>query len=188
MAPAGGGARRRVEFWFWADDPYQASLHTDSLKKFEAMNPKITVKTDLITTVADQRKKLLTAFAAQAGMPDFSHAPGGWVPEYYDAKMIVPLEARLKSWKTYDDWLPAIQKLATGGRSQDPPGIVVNQVLIPYLYYRADWLAAAKLKPPGHAGRDARGRQGAEPAARPLRVSGSAAVTAAAWASKSGCT
>ena len=81
-------------------------------------------------------------------MPDISHATGAWLPEFYDAKMIVPLESRLKSWKTYDDWLPAIQQLATGGRGQDPPGMVVNQVLIPYLYYRADWLAEANLKPP----------------------------------------
>src|SRR5260221_13797823 len=81
-------------------------------------------------------------------MPDCSHAPGGWVPEFYDAKMIVPLESRLKSWATYQDWLPQIQQLATGGRGQDPPGIVVNQVLIPYLYYRADWLEAANIKPP----------------------------------------
>jgi multiple sugar transport system substrate-binding protein len=146
--PAAGTAPTEVEFWFWADDPYQASLHTDSLKKFQQLNPRIVVKTDLITTVADQRKKLLTAFAAQAGMPDLSHAPGGWLPEYYDAKMIVPLESRLKGWKTYDDWLPAIQRLATGGRGQDPLGIVTNQVLIPYLYYRADWLTAANLKPP----------------------------------------
>jgi multiple sugar transport system substrate-binding protein len=60
----------------------------------------------------------------------------------------VPLESRLKSWKTYDDWLPQIQSLATGGRTQDPAGVVVNQVLIPYLYYRADWMAEANLKPP----------------------------------------
>jgi multiple sugar transport system substrate-binding protein len=146
VAPSAG--QTEVEFWFWADDPYQASLHTDSLKKFQEQNPSIVVKTDLITTVADQRKKLLTAFAAQAGMPDVSHAPGSWVPEFYDAKMIVPLEERLKGWKTYEDWLPAMQRLATGARGQDPAGIVVNQVLIPYLYYRADWLATANLKPP----------------------------------------
>jgi multiple sugar transport system substrate-binding protein len=145
---AGGGARTELQFWFWADSPDQAALHTDSLKKFQDQNPTISVKTDLIVNVADQRKKLLTSFAAQAGMPDCSHAPGGWVPEFYDAKMIVPLESRLKSWATYQDWLPQIQQLATGGRGQDPPGIVVNQVLIPYLYYRADWLEAANIKPP----------------------------------------
>jgi multiple sugar transport system substrate-binding protein len=148
-APASsGGTSTELLFWFWADSPDQAALHTDSLKKFEAQNPTIAVKTDLIVNVTDQRKKLLTAYAAQAGMPDVSHATGAWVPEFSDAKMIVPLESRLKGWKTYDDWLPQIQQLATGGRGQDPPGIVVNQVLIPYLYYRADWLAAANVKPP----------------------------------------
>src|SRR5215207_6021602 len=83
--PVTSAAQTEVEFWFWADDPYQASLHTDSLKKFQEQNPNIVVKTDFIATVADQRKKLLTAFAAQAGMPDVSHAPGGWLPEFYDA-------------------------------------------------------------------------------------------------------
>ena len=59
-APAvASAAQTEIEFWFWADDPYQASLHTDSLKKFQEQNPNIIVKTDLITTVADQRKKLL---------------------------------------------------------------------------------------------------------------------------------
>jgi multiple sugar transport system substrate-binding protein len=148
-APAASSAgQTQLEFWFWADDPYQASLHTDSLKKFQEQNPNIAVRTDLIVNVADQRKKLLTAFAAQAGMPDCSHAPGSWVPEFYDAKIIVPLESRLKSWKTYDDWLAQIQRLASGGRGTDPAGMVVNQVLIPYLYYRADWLAEANLKAP----------------------------------------
>ena len=136
VAPAAAGAApTEVEFWFWADDPYQASLHTDSLKKFEAMNPKITVKTDLITTVADQRKKLLTAFAAQAGMPDFSHAPGGWVPEYYDAKMIVPLESRLKAGRPTTTGCPQIQKLATGGRAKDPARDRRQPGADPYLYY-----------------------------------------------------
>jgi len=146
--PSGAGSPTELEFWFWADSPDQAMLHTDALKKFQELNPNIAVKTDLIVNVTDQRKKLLTAFAAQAGMPDCSHAPGGWVPEFYDAKLIVPLESRLRAWKTYADWLPQIQQLAAGGRSQSPPGMVVNQVLIPYLYYRADWLAAANLKPP----------------------------------------
>jgi multiple sugar transport system substrate-binding protein len=147
-APVVGAGQTQVEFWFWADDPYQATLHTDSLKKFQEKNPKVAVKTDLIVTAGDQRKKLLTAFAAQAGMPDVSHGTGGWLPEYYDAKMIVPLEARLKNWKTFEDWLPAIQKLSKGGRAQDQIGIVTNQILVPYLYYRADWLAEAKVKPP----------------------------------------
>jgi ABC-type glycerol-3-phosphate transport system substrate-binding protein len=145
---AAGGQPTEIQFWFWADSAEQAQLHTDSLKKFMDINPNIVVKTDLIVTVADQRKKVLTAFAAQAGVPDCSHAPGSWVPEFYDAKMIVPLDSRLKGWKTYDDWLPQIKQLATGGRGQDPPGIVVNQVLIPYLYYRADWMTEANLKPP----------------------------------------
>ena len=147
-APAASGAPAEVQFWFWADSPDQAALHTDALKRFQDQTPSIVVKTDLIATVADLRKKILTSFAAQAGMPDCSHGQGAFVPEFYDAKMIVPLESRLKAWKTYDDWLPQIQKLATGGRTQDPPGLVVNQVLIPYLYYRADWLAEANLKPP----------------------------------------
>jgi multiple sugar transport system substrate-binding protein len=147
-APAVGAGQTQVDFWFWADDPYQASLHTDSLKKLQEKSGKIVVKTDLIVTAGDQRKKLLTSFAAQAGMPDVSHGSGGWLPEFYDAKMIVPLDARLKGWKTFEDWLPTIQKLSNGGRAQDPIGIVTNQVLIPYLYYRADWLEDAKLKPP----------------------------------------
>lgn len=147
-APVTKPGQTVVEFWFWADDPYQASLHTDSLKKFQEKTPSIAVRTDLIVTVADQRKKLLTAFAANAGMPDVTHGTGGWLPEYYDAKMIVPLESRLKGWKTFEDWLPAIQRLSKGGRPQDQIGIVTNQILVPYLYYRADWFEEAKLKPP----------------------------------------
>src|SRR5882762_10023476 len=33
-AAAAGGTPTEIQFWFWADDAYQASLHTDSLKKF----------------------------------------------------------------------------------------------------------------------------------------------------------
>src|SRR5215471_9244926 len=73
-----GGAPTEVQFWFWADSPDQAALHTDSLKKFQDQTPNIVVKTDLIATVADLRKKVLTSFAAQAGMPDCSHGQGAF--------------------------------------------------------------------------------------------------------------
>jgi len=134
-------------FWYWADDPYQASLLTDSLDRYTEQNPHITFTADLIQTINDTRTKLVTSFAAGTDMPDFSEGSNAWLPEFHRAGMVVPLEDRIQEWEHFDDWLPSVKELARGAAS-DPIMIMVNKVMVNYTYYRADWLEEAGLQPP----------------------------------------
>ncbi len=137
-----------LEYWYWADSPEQGALYTDSIDKYvEQTDTGTTVNTDLITTVADQRQKLLTAFAAEAGMPDCSHSSDAWLTEFTEAGMLVPLDDHLSEWEVFSDWLPGVLP-TTRGKPSDPMTMVTNQLLVSYMYYRADWLGEAGLEPP----------------------------------------
>lgn len=146
-AKSGSSKPVQLSWWFWADDADQAKMYTDVIDKFNQKSERIQVTADFFATNPDQRKKLLTSFAAGAGVPDVTHALNGWMPEFNDAKLPLPMEDRFKTWPTYAEWLPNIEKLARV-RAKDPLVFVPNQVMISYLYYRADWLAEAKLQPP----------------------------------------
>lgn len=152
-ADSGGDAGASTEpvtldYWFWADSPEQAALTTDTIDKYmEQSDSGITVNTDLITTVADQRQKLLQSYAAGAGMPDFSMAGDSWLTEFTEAGMLVDIGDRLEGWATYSEWLPAAKR-AAHGKPDDPMTMVTNQLLVNYMYYRADWLDEAGLTPP----------------------------------------
>jgi multiple sugar transport system substrate-binding protein len=134
-------------FWYWADDPYQASLLTDSLDRYTEKNPNVTFAADLIQTINDTRTKLVTSFAAGTDMPDFSEGADGWLPEFHRAGMIVPLDDRIQEWEHYEDWLPTVQSLAKASGT-DSTMIMVNKVMVNYTYYRADWFEEAGLQPP----------------------------------------
>lgn len=151
QAAGGDGASMEgvtLDYWFWADSPEQAALTTDTIDMYmETSDSGITVNTDQITTVADQRQKLLQSYAAGAGMPDFSMAGDSWLTEFTEAGMLVDIGDRLESWDTFGEWLPAAQR-AAHGKPDDPMTMVTNQLLVNYMYYRADWLDEAGLAPP----------------------------------------
>jgi multiple sugar transport system substrate-binding protein len=134
-------------FWYWADDPYQASLLTDSLARYTEKNPHVTFAADLIQTINDTRTKLVTSFAAGTDMPDFSEGADGWLPEFNRAGMLVPLDDRIQEWEHYEDWLPAVKDLAKDAAT-GTTFLMVNKVMVNYTYYRADWLEEAGLEPP----------------------------------------
>lgn len=134
-------------FWYWADDPYQASLLTDSLARYTEQNPNVTFAADLIQNINDTRTKLVTSFAAGTDMPDFSEGADGWLPEYHRAGMLAPLDDRIQEWEHYEDWLPSVKDLARASGT-DTTLLMVNKVMVNYTYYRADWLEEAGLQPP----------------------------------------
>jgi len=153
-APAGssGGEATmeavELDYWFWADSPEQAALTTDTIDMFMEMSDSgITVNMDQIPTVADQRQKLLQSYAAGAGMPDLSMAGDSWLTEFTEAGMLVDIGEWLDGWDTFGEWLPAAARAARG-KPDDPMTMVTNQLLVNYMYYRADWLDEAGLAPP----------------------------------------
>lgn len=146
-AAAGKPGKTNLSWWFWADDADQAKMYTDVVDAFNAKSDKIQVTPDFYSMNPDLKKKLLTSFAAGAGAPDTTHSLTSWMPDFNEAKIALPLDDKVKSWPTYAEWLPNLESLARV-KKEDPLGMVPNQVLISYLYYRADWLKAANLQPP----------------------------------------
>lgn len=134
--------------WIFADTPREEQLHKDMIEKYVQANPGLTVKVDSINPVAELRKKLMTAFAAGAGMPDCCEGQSHWIAELERAKVQPDYEERLKTWKYAKDWLPTILDLSRGNNPTSKPGILTNKVQVQYTYVRQDWLKAAGLKLP----------------------------------------
>jgi multiple sugar transport system substrate-binding protein len=137
-----------LSFWYFADDPFQASLHTGLIDKFMAANSGITVKAEMVNPVADMYKKMMTAFAAGSGYPDTCEGQSGWIAELDRAKVLPDYESRLKTWKYFADWQPSVVELSRGNKPGSPVGILTNKVQVQYTYIRTDWLKEAGLKAP----------------------------------------
>jgi multiple sugar transport system substrate-binding protein len=61
--------------------------------------------------------------------------------------MLEPLDDRIKAWQRVGDFLPIALQISKQ-RTSDPTCIMLHDMHINYLYYRADWLKEAGLKPP----------------------------------------
>jgi multiple sugar transport system substrate-binding protein len=146
-APAAATKQTTVEYWYHSDDAAWAKVIADSLDRFRQKQPAIMLKHDLLPTIVETRKKVLTSFAAGAGMPDVWFGGQEHAAEFYPAKVIIGLDDRVKGWKGSEDWLPNMPDLSRG-RPSDPIGMVPSSMSVFYLYYRVDWLQEAKIKPP----------------------------------------
>ena len=144
-APA---VRKKVKltYWNWADNPVHQKISLDSVEMFNKSQSFIEVEVDATMAVMESRKKLVTSFAAGAA-PDVAMMVQYWAQDYYDNGILHPIEDYFKKWDAAPDFLPNVIEQVRSKPGQ--PILYVPQTSIPYfLFYRADWLAEAKLKPP----------------------------------------
>jgi multiple sugar transport system substrate-binding protein len=145
QAPA---VRKKVKltYWNWADNPVHQSISVDSVAMFNKSQGFIEVEVDATMAVMESRKKLVTSFAAGAA-PDVANMVQYWAQDYYDNGILYPVEEYFNKWDARSDFLPNVIEQVRSKPGQ--PILYVPQTSIPYfLFYRADWLAEAKLKPP----------------------------------------
>lgn len=145
QAPA---VRRKVKltYWNWADNPVHQKISTDSVEMFNKSQGFIEVEVDATMAVMESRKKLVTSFAAGAA-PDVAMMVQYWAQDYYDNGILWPIEEYFNKWDARSDFLPNVIEQVRSKPGQ--PILYTPQTSIPYfLFYRADWLAEAKLKPP----------------------------------------
>lgn len=96
--------------------------------------------------VMESRKKLVTSFAAGAA-PDVAMMVQYWAQDYCDNGILHPVEDYFKKWDGASDLLPDVIELVRSKPCQ--PILYTPQTSIPcFLFYRSDWLAEVKLKPP----------------------------------------
>ena len=144
-APA---VRKKVKltYWNWADNPVHQSISIDSVNMFNKSQSFIEVEVDATMAVMESRKKLVTSFAAGAA-PDVAMMVQYWAQDYYDNGILYPIEEYFNKWDAKSDFLPNVIEQVRSKPGQ--PILYTPQTSIPYfLFYRADWLAEAKLKPP----------------------------------------
>jgi len=145
QAPA---VRKKVKltYWNWADNPVHQSISIDSVAMFNKSQNFIEVEVDATMAVMESRKKLVTSFAAGAA-PDVAMMVQYWAQDYYDNGILHPIEEYFNKWDARSDFLPNVIEQVRSKPGQ--PILYLPQTSIPYfLFYRADWLAEAKLKPP----------------------------------------
>jgi multiple sugar transport system substrate-binding protein len=146
QAPA---VRKKVKltYWNWADNPVHQSISIDSVNMFNKSQSFIEVEVDATMAVMESRKKLVTSFAAGAA-PDVAMMVQYWAQDYYDNGILYPIEEYFNKWDAKSDFLPNVIEQVRSKPGQ--PILYTPQTSIPYfLFYRADWLNEAKLKPPG---------------------------------------
>ena len=148
----------KLTYWNWADNPVHQKISIDSVEMFNKSQNFIEVEVDATMAVMESRKKLVTSFAAGAA-PDVAMMVQYWAQDYYDNGILHPIEDYFKKWDAAPDFLPNVIEQVRSKPGQ--PILYMPQTSIPYfLFYRADWLAEAKLKPPANLRRVHPGRAG----------------------------
>jgi multiple sugar transport system substrate-binding protein len=131
-----------VRYWYHLDDP-NASI--DNLtQKFGNENPTISLEPERIPW-GSYNQKLLTAVAA-GDAPDVFEVKLWWQPQLVEMGALAPIDSYLAAWPLKTDIFDNVWKLTkyTDGTQYLMP----YQMVILYLYYRADMFKAAGLKPP----------------------------------------
>jgi multiple sugar transport system substrate-binding protein len=145
QAPA---VRRKVKltYWNWADNPVHQKISLDSVDMFNKSQNFIEVEVDAGMAVMESRKKLVVAFAAGAA-PDVIMTVQYWVQDYFDNGILHPIDDYFKKWDAAPDFFPNVMEQVRSKAGQ--PIMFVPQTSIPYfLFYRADWIKEAGLRPP----------------------------------------
>ncbi len=157
MLAAGSGAlaqgaapavRKKVKltYWNWADNPVHQKISLDSVAMFNKSQAFIEVEVDATMAVMESRKKLVVAHAAGAP-PDVVMTVQYWVQDYLDNGILHPIGDRFEKWDAKADFFPNVIEQCKSKKGQ--PLLYLPQTSIPYyVFYRADWLKEANVKPP----------------------------------------
>lgn len=144
----GPAVRRRVKltYWTWADNPVHQKMSVDAVDMFNKAQSFITVELDATAAVMEVMKKTVVAFAAGSA-PDVGSTVQTHVQEFHDNGILHPAEEFFGKWDGRGDYFPNVVEAMRSKPGQ--PVLYLPNAILPYvLYYRADWLEEAKLKPP----------------------------------------
>jgi multiple sugar transport system substrate-binding protein len=130
-----------VRFWYHFDNPEMAV--TPLVTKFQSEYPNIKVTPEKIAWDV-YNQKLLTAVAA-GNPPDVSQIKLWWQPQLVEMGALLNLDKYIAEWPARTDVFDKIWNLTryTDGKQYLMP----LQMVILYMYYRADMLQEVGLKP-----------------------------------------
>ncbi|MBN2860431.1 MAG: sugar ABC transporter substrate-binding protein [Sphaerochaetaceae bacterium] len=131
-----------VKFWYHFDNPETAL--NPLIEKFEAENPGIEIEAERISWDS-YNQKLLTAVAG-GYPPDVAQVKLWWQPQLVEMGALLPLDDYIAEWDGKDDVYDKIWELTrhSDGRQYYMP----LQMVILYLYYRADMFDELGLEVP----------------------------------------
>jgi multiple sugar transport system substrate-binding protein len=134
-----------LRWWYHFDNPQNSPA--ELVAKFEKENPDIKVKAEAIPWGGgnDYQTRLFAALVAGNG-PDCAMVRLSWAARFQQMKALAPLDPLMADWAGRSDIADNIWKLNRGADGKQY--YLPLQYVIIYLYYRADLVAGAGLKPP----------------------------------------
>ncbi|SDR35069.1 carbohydrate ABC transporter substrate-binding protein, CUT1 family [Rhizobiales bacterium GAS113] len=134
-----------VRWWYHFDNPQNSPA--ELVARFEAQNPDIKIKAEPIPWGGgnDYQTRLFAALVAGNG-PDCAMVRLSWAARFQQMKALEALDPLIAAWPGRSDIADDIWKINNGadGKRYYLP----LQYVVVYLYYRADLVEAAGLKPP----------------------------------------
>jgi multiple sugar transport system substrate-binding protein len=134
-----------VRWWYHFDNPQNSP--SELVAKFEKENPGITVKAEAIPWGGgnDYQTRLFAALVAGNG-PDCAMVRLSWAARFQLMKALEPLDSAITGWSGRSDISDNIWKINRGADGKQY--YLPLQYVVIYLYYRADLVEQAGMKPP----------------------------------------
>ncbi len=134
-----------VRWWYHFDNPQNSP--SELVAKFEKENPGITVKAEAIPWGGgnDYQTRLFAALVAGNG-PDCAMVRLSWAARFQLMKALEPLDSAIAGWSGRSDISDNIWKINRGADGKQY--YLPLQYVVIYLYYRADLVEQAGMKPP----------------------------------------
>lgn len=135
-----------ITFWDTNAGPDRTPVWQELIKRFEAANPGITVEYVGIP-IAQQLQKLQAAILSGA-VPDIANPPSSQLAGMVAQNGLRPLDSEFNGWSGKNDIpAPLIASLEALVPDKKLYAIPLSGNMTT-LYYRKDWIAQHKLKPP----------------------------------------
>ena len=143
-----GSGKETVTFWQFDTSPASISAYNAAIKGFEAKNPTITVKMQIVPW-SDQQQKITTALAS-GSLPDVSMLGNDVVAQYAANGALAPLDSYIAGWSK-DEGIDVKKDMYAGdltyytynGKLYGSP--VADETRM--LYYNKDLFTKAGLDP-----------------------------------------
>jgi len=139
----GANAGETVNFWYHFDNPDNVGIMTELVKAFEAKNAGITIRAENVPWNNYNDKLFTSVIGGKA--PDAAMVKLSIQPQLIEMDAIERIDPRVDQWPGKAD---LADNLLNINKSKDGKQFYLPlQYVVVYLYYRADWFEAAKLKP-----------------------------------------
>ncbi|BAS27964.1 sugar ABC transporter substrate-binding protein [Limnochorda pilosa] len=134
LAAGSAQAQKTIELWHIFTNENEQAVLDEAVERFRAVYPDVDVK--VTVTDNDTYKTKLQVAMAAGSPPDVFHSwGGGWLEEYVDAGMVLPLTGALERDRWGETFVPASLGLAKYG--EDYYAVPLTLAVVVFFYNQA---------------------------------------------------